>query len=127
MPLGAGRVLLHVGAAATVAPVPLATGSWGTLLSEWLLTESPVIISRDVSECAWGRGGWSGEFALGRDGWSWEGEDGMTGGKGGEGVAGRRVLGRSLIDPALERAQAHPQAQVQPTSRLLPGAVLEKA
>ena len=28
MPLDAGRVLLHVGAAATVAPVPLATGSW---------------------------------------------------------------------------------------------------
>ena len=28
MPLDAGRVLLHVGAAATEAPVPLATGSW---------------------------------------------------------------------------------------------------
>ena len=27
MPLGAGRVLFHIGAAATVAPVPLATGS----------------------------------------------------------------------------------------------------
>ena len=28
MPLGAGIVRFHVGAAATVVPVPLATGSW---------------------------------------------------------------------------------------------------
>ena len=41
MPLGAGRVLFHVGAADTVAPVPLATGSWGTLLSGWPLTGAP--------------------------------------------------------------------------------------
>ena len=69
VPRDAGRVLLHVGAAATVAPVPrpLATGSWRTLLSELPLTGSPIIIPRDVSECAavcvewalqWGRGGW---------------------------------------------------------------------
>ena len=48
-----------LGAAATVAPVPLATGSWGTLLSGWPLTVSPVIVPRDVSECTW-CGVWGG-------------------------------------------------------------------
>ena len=61
MPLGAGRVLLHVGAAVTVVPVPLATGSWGTLLSGLPLTGSPIIVPRDVSECVWWGVGGGGE------------------------------------------------------------------
>ena len=44
MPRGAGRVLFHVGAAATVVPVPLATGSWGTVLSGCPLIGSPIMI-----------------------------------------------------------------------------------
>ena len=91
---------------------------------EWPLTGSPIIIPRGVSESARAGVGWSGE-----------GEDGMTGGNGGEGVAGGcvRVLGRSPFDPALERARAQAaasirvQVQVQLTSRSLPGAVLKKA
>ena len=58
----------------------------------------------------------------------------MTGGDRGEGVAGRGV-GRSPLDPALERAHAPAQVaasiqvhvQVQLTSCLLLGAVLKKA
>ena len=62
MPLDAERVLLHVRAAATVAPVPLATGSWWALLKEWPLTGSPFMVpcDSDVRQCEWGGAGWSG-------------------------------------------------------------------
>ena len=51
----------------------------------------------------------------------------MKGVEGGEGGAGRRVLGQSPYGPALEQALVLVQVQDPLTSRLLPGAVLKKA
>ena len=57
----------------------------------------------------------------------------MAGEKGGEGIAGRCILGLSPFDPALERAHAQVaasiqvQVKIQLTFCLLPGALLDKA